>query len=79
LSRTSIVVTKSDRAELVIIPQTCGIKLKYGQNTANQSQKGSDTVALFIRDCIFSIITLFQSLLEEFYYVFNTFDYRTGA
>ncbi len=39
----------------------------------------SDTVAQFIRHCIFSIITLFQSLLEEFYYVFNTFDHRTGA
>jgi hypothetical protein len=29
-----------EEAQQVITPLNCGIKLKYGQNTANQSQKG---------------------------------------
>ncbi len=50
------------------------------QSESNKvSPKRPDTVVLFVRGYVFSIITLFQSLLEEFYYVSNTFDYRARA
>jgi hypothetical protein len=65
-------LAKQRHAEQIIAP-------RRGTGNFLISQKRSDTVVQFIRHCIFSIITLFQSLLEEFYYVFNTFDHRTGA
>ena len=51
--------------------------LRLSQITRNKSQNRPDTVVLFVSSYVFSIITLFQSLLEEFYYVSDTFCYQT--